>query len=323
MQQAHDEQRVAPEHVDPPPPEDRSTRDPAGPGQARPRVWPVFAAFALAFVLVLVLNALLMGVLVAILLAKGGKTLDPVAVERALFQEHGPGLLAASGAISVVCLAGAAIAGAWLSPRRLAPRLGLQPARASALLVGALTPLPFGWAAGLALELLGLGDKSSSLKLISDTLRASSTGSFVVLTVVVALLGPFAEELMFRGYMQTRLLERLPAWAAVGVSSLLFALMHLDPVHVLGVFPIGVALGVVAWRSRSLWPAVLAHALNNGIAAIAGRLTGAEPGERGSWVTLVVLGGLAAGLMAVYLWITRPAAAAAASPAAALRGPPA
>jgi hypothetical protein len=55
--------------------------------------------------------------------------------------------------------------------------------------------------------------------------------------------------------------------------------MHLDPVRLPAVLFMGVVLGWLAWRSGSLWPAVAAHAANNGLGA-AMLLRGVpDPGE--------------------------------------------
>jgi membrane protease YdiL (CAAX protease family) len=77
------------------------------------------------------------------------------------------------------------------------------------------------------------------------------------------------EELLFRGYLQSRLLQRWPPLLAVGASALIFSAAHLDPIHVLGVIPLGVWLGTVAWRAGSVWPAILCHAVNNAVAVAA------------------------------------------------------
>lgn len=82
-------------------------------------------------------------------------------------------------------------------------------------------------------------------------------------TSAIGLLGPLAEELLFRGqiygYVEGRFGERA-AWAT---SSVLFAAAHAEPAHIALVFPIGILLGWVRMRSGSLWPCVLAHVINN------------------------------------------------------------
>lgn len=82
-----------------------------------------------------------------------------------------------------------------------------------------------------------------------------------------ALLPGIAEELLFRGVLQGSL-RGLGAGAAVLVSGILFALFHVDPVHVVGVLPLGLFLAWVAQRSSTL-VTIFAHVMNNTLAVIA------------------------------------------------------
>lgn len=95
--------------------------------------------------------------------------------------------------------------------------------------------------------------------------------------VFVAAVGvaPLLEELLFRGWMQ-RTLERLaPVPVAIGATALTFAAVHMEAFG----FPLravlGVAAGVAAWSTRSIWPAVVLHATYNGALLVA---SGAVPG---------------------------------------------
>jgi membrane protease YdiL (CAAX protease family) len=85
---------------------------------------------------------------------------------------------------------------------------------------------------------------------------------------MAALLAPLCEELAFRGHLLPLLRARLPARAAIVTGALAFAAMHFDPVRLASVFLLGCVFGWLAWRSGSLWPAVAAHAGNNGVAAL-------------------------------------------------------
>jgi uncharacterized protein len=65
--------------------------------------------------------------------------------------------------------------------------------------------------------------------------------------------------------MQRRLIERWPASVAILVTSVIFAIFHIMPHAVLFAFPIGVWLGIMAWKSGSIWPGVICHAVINGL----------------------------------------------------------
>jgi uncharacterized protein len=82
------------------------------------------------------------------------------------------------------------------------------------------------------------------------------------------VIAPFCEEVFFRGFVFPGLLRGMSVGWAVLVSSLLFAVAHADPGSFPVLFVIGLALAILRWRTRSLWPCILLHMLNNGIAAL-------------------------------------------------------
>jgi membrane protease YdiL (CAAX protease family) len=83
----------------------------------------------------------------------------------------------------------------------------------------------------------------------------------VLVPLAVGVLAGFCEEMLFRGALQTPLQRRLPAWAAIGITAVLFGAFHFD----LNGLPIraglGFLLGWLAWRGKSIFPAMLAHGL--------------------------------------------------------------
>ncbi len=81
-----------------------------------------------------------------------------------------------------------------------------------------------------------------------------------ILAVVVA---PLAEETLFRGVILRGLLGRWKPWAAITASAALFALMHFNPAQTPIALGLGLVLGWVYYRTRSLGLCMLGHALNN------------------------------------------------------------
>jgi hypothetical protein len=47
-----------------------------------------------------------------------------------------------------------------------------------------------------------------------------------------------------------------------------FAALHFDPVRFPAVLLLGVAFGWLTWRTGSIWPSAVAHAVNNGAAVL-------------------------------------------------------
>jgi membrane protease YdiL (CAAX protease family) len=73
------------------------------------------------------------------------------------------------------------------------------------------------------------------------------------------------EETGFRGYMQVPLEKRYGVGAAIGITSLIFLLVHLEQAWaaplLLHLFVLGSLLGILAYASGSLIPSMIGHAV--------------------------------------------------------------
>ena len=102
------------------------------------------------------------------------------------------------------------------------------------------------------------------------TAAEDSTRSWqLVLLALLAVGASLVEEVHFRG-MWWNLLRRkgLGQWATLLVTSLLFAVIHVEPQRVVLLFVAGFVIGFVRMRTGRLGPAVVAHFLVNGFGAI-------------------------------------------------------
>lgn len=115
-----------------------------------------------------------------------------------------------------------------------------------------------------------------------------STGLIPALSIAVA--GPLAEELMFRGVIQTRLEQAMPVWAAVVLQAVLFGVAHGTPIQMAYAFLIGLALGFLRSRTGSILPGFAAHAAFNAMNDPLGLLSGAG----GGWYALAVMAAVSA-----------------------------
>jgi sodium transport system permease protein len=87
----------------------------------------------------------------------------------------------------------------------------------------------------------------------------------------LAIAPAIGEELFFRGYLLGALRGRLPGWFAVGLTALVFGLFHasfggvIAVERVLSSTLLGVALGWTCWVTRSVYPGMVLHVLNNSL----------------------------------------------------------
>jgi sodium transport system permease protein len=132
--------------------------------------------------------------------------------------------------------------------------------------------------------------------------------------LVIAVTPALCEELFFRGLVLSGL-RRLGVWPALLICALLFGLAHSSIYRLLPTFAIGLLLSWLVWKTGSIWTSIVAHALNNGIAAtlvynkaLAAALGAGTQAYLGWRPTLAATLVLATGL--IVLWRIRPARAA-------------
>lgn len=113
----------------------------------------------------------------------------------------------------------------------------------------------------LLLLALGLPMENPQLEFILP--EGFSWGGALGMILLVGILIPFAEELFFRGFLYQFIKERIGIWPGILLSSLIFGVIHGDIAVGLTAFLLGILLAVVYEYSRSLWAAVIVHALNN------------------------------------------------------------
>lgn len=105
------------------------------------------------------------------------------------------------------------------------------------------------------------------------------TSQFALLLTFVSLviLPPLVEEFIMRGFLFTTLLRRYKFGIAVVITSIIFALAHLQAgsgapllwVAAIDTFILSVILCYMRYKSGSLWPGITLHALKNGAAFMA------------------------------------------------------
>ena len=91
----------------------------------------------------------------------------------------------------------------------------------------------------------------------------ASDTSLALLAFSVTILTPFAEELLFRGFILGMLLKRYSDTQSIVISSLIFAIAH-EPIAMLLAFGGGLLYGWVRVRTGSILPGMIAHAIWNG-----------------------------------------------------------
>ncbi len=170
-----------------------------------------------------------------------------------------------AGAVGLAMIVARAAPGAGLRFRVKDLWVGLV-AFALAIPVVAFTSIV---AAEVGQALLGPsgGPAHNTLRLLADNRTDPWAWAFIATAVIGA---PIAEEITYRGFLQSALLAATRrAWISVLVTAALFTAAHWpalppDGRHALApLFVLGVALGIVVERTKSLGAAIVLHALFN------------------------------------------------------------
>lgn len=111
----------------------------------------------------------------------------------------------------------------------------------------------------------------------TEVMAAAGPLTFAALAIYVVIVAPLVEEVLFRGLMLGKLLERMSPMWALGVSALLFALVHRDPSFMPSQFATGVVMGLVRLRTGTLTAPIALHAGFNLLMVVLLLFAGEDP----------------------------------------------
>ena len=144
-----------------------------------------------------------------------------------------------------------------ISAPRLSPELDTQGLCCALLAVAVTQMLAF-----VNAELVGVFEYASFSKEYIWQSEASANYQLILLFLTLAVVPAFVEELLFRGLILENLLPCGKTVAILG-SAFLFGMMHQNVEQLLYATGAGVVFGWIYVRTRSIWPCVLAHFINN------------------------------------------------------------
>jgi len=182
--------------------------------------------------------------------------------------DRSAGVWAALLVLSVVTYAvllAAALVGVKLKHAKLAPALGFRRARlwpVVGLVAGGVWigfSVDIAYSISTALLKIKMPDTNAQL------LRSGAKTPFGVIAVfvLVGVIAPVAEEILFRGVVFSGLRDSWGEGWAIVVSSVLFGVMHLQPLVMIPTAILGLLLAKVFSMTRSLWASIALHSAYN------------------------------------------------------------
>ncbi len=136
--------------------------------------------------------------------------------------------------------------------------------------LGAILPLEFTY------ERLGL-EMDANYQRVFEGLMKEPWGY-----VAIGILAPLAEEVVFRGAILRTLLDMMSKknhWVAIMISAALFGAVHGNAAQFVNALLMGLLLGWMYYRTKSLVPGILMHWVNNTMAYVLSNLLPQSDGK--------------------------------------------
>lgn len=104
---------------------------------------------------------------------------------------------------------------------------------------------------------------------LNGLLQPDTLVGFILLFTAIAVIAPFGEELLFRGFLQQALEKHWKdVTRAILITAIFFAMIHMNPYWFIQIYILGIMLGFLAWKTGSVYPSLILHGLNNAIAML-------------------------------------------------------
>lgn len=120
------------------------------------------------------------------------------------------------------------------------------------------------WVWGVIAQAIGIPAPSATEAGLAGVFGAGTAGLALTIMLVV-LVAPLVEEMLFRGVLLSAIGSRAGAGVALVGQAILFAAYHFSAWMFVPMLLLGLACGYLTQRRASLWPAVLLHGLFNAV----------------------------------------------------------
>lgn len=189
---------------------------------------------------------------------------------------------------------------------RIGDLVPLKPTRPGITAVLVIIALGFSilgsYVSGILGGLLSLFDVTAKMPEFS---QPTDPLGVVISLIVIAVVPALMEEFAFRGVILGSL-RRFGDGFAIVISALLFGMFHGNFVQIPSAFIMGLALGYITVSSGSMWPAIIAHFINNALATLLPLWYEHIPEEMAGLIdTMISLLMMGAGLLAMVLLIIK------------------
>lgn len=97
----------------------------------------------------------------------------------------------------------------------------------------------------------------------SATTNVSNFGYYILAVIILCVVPAIGEEIIFRGVILNGLTNRYQKWGAIALTSLMFAIFHMNLQQVFYQFLLGMIMGWVVIKTGSLLASMIVHFTSN------------------------------------------------------------
>lgn len=129
-----------------------------------------------------------------------------------------------------------------------------------------------------------------SFETMENLLGFIGVSNIFISILVVGIVAPFAEEVLFRGVIYNTLSKGMTMPAVIIIQGILFGIYHGNLIQGLYATFLGILFGYVTYKTKSLWPSIIMHMVNNTVATISPLILGKSFEKLFSLIMLLIIG---------------------------------
>lgn len=92
--------------------------------------------------------------------------------------------------------------------------------------------------------------------------------ALAIATITIVVLAPLLEEVFFRGFVLQGLVNKYGKYYGAIATALIFSALHLKFESFIPIFIMSLVLSILFIRSKSIWPCIYFHVINNTVALL-------------------------------------------------------
>lgn len=128
--------------------------------------------------------------------------------------------------------------------------------------------------------------------IMENLLAPLSEGNIFIALLTVGIIAPFTEEFMFRGVIFKTLNKNISVLWTIIIQALFFGIFHGNFIQGTYATLLGLVFGYITYKTKSLWPAIIMHMVNNSIATLSPYILKNVPSLTSILISFVIVGAI-------------------------------